>query len=79
MDKSVYDLVAATLAELRLPAPTNVVQTMLMRDGYFVGHKLRYNGGHAVWLAGGDTIELYDDQGKLLTAVTVGVEKVAAA
>ena len=72
MNESIHDLVAATLAELGLPGPTNFIQTMLMRDGYFVGHKLRYDGGHAIWRAGGDTIELYDEQGKLLK--TVGIE-----
>ena len=79
MNESIHDLVAATLAELGLPGPTNFIQTMLMRDGYFVGHKLRYDGGYTIWLAGGNTIEFYDEQGKLLKTVTVGVEKGAAA
>jgi hypothetical protein len=72
MNKSIQDLLAASLTELGLPAPANIIQTMLMKDGYFVGHKLRYDGGHAIWRAGGDTIELYDEQGKLLK--TVGIE-----
>ena len=55
---------AATLTELGLPAPTNFIQTMLMKDGYFVGHKLRYDGGYAILRAG--TIEFYDGQGRLL-------------
>ena len=42
------DILAATLTELGLPAPTNIIQTMLMHDGYFVGWKFRYDGGHAV-------------------------------
>ena len=79
MDTSIHDLVAATLAELGLPGPTNFIQTMLMRDGYFVGHKLRYDGGCAILWAASDAIEFYDEQGKLLKTVTVGVEKGAAA
>ena len=43
---SISDLLAATLTELGLPAPSNIIQTMLMRDGYFVGHKIRYDGGY---------------------------------
>ena len=27
------------------PSPTNVIPTMLMHDGFFVGHKFRYDGG----------------------------------
>ena len=72
MDKSILDLVAATLAELGLPAPTDIIPTMLTRDGYFVGQKLRYDGGWAILWAAGDVIELYDEQGKLLK--TVGIE-----
>ena len=79
MDQSIHNLVAATLAELGLPGPTNFIQTMLMRDGYFVGHKLRYDGGHAIWLAGGSTIELYDEQGTLLKIVALEAGKGAAA
>lgn len=76
---SVHDLVAATLTELGLSVPTNVIQTMLMKDGYFVGHKFRYDGGYAVMRTGGSTIDFYDDDGKLLKTVAVEAEKGAAA
>ena len=72
MDPSIHDLVAATLAELGLPAPTNFIQTMLMKDRYFVGWKFRYDGGYAVLRAGANTIEFYDEEGTLLK--TVGLE-----
>jgi len=68
MNNSIPNLVAATLAELGLPAATNLIQTMLMHDGYFVGWKFRYDGGHAIWVPGGSTIELYDEQGVFQTA-----------
>ena len=79
MDQSIHDLVAATLSELGLPAPTNIIQTMLMNDGYFVGWKFRYDGGHAVLHAGGKTIEFYDEQGTLLKTVGLEDERGAAA
>jgi len=69
MNSSIHDLVAATLSELGLPAPTNIIQTMLMHDGYFVGWKFRYDGGYAIMRAGANTIELYDEQGTLLKTV----------
>ena len=46
ISSSIHDLVAATLTELGLPAPSNMIQTMLMKDRYFVGHKFRYDGGY---------------------------------
>ena len=79
MDQSIQDLVAATLAELGLLAPTNLIQTMLMKDRYFVGWKFRYDGGHAIRWAGGDTLEFYDECGTLLKTVAIGEEKGAAA
>ena len=80
MDQSIPDLVAATLTELGLPAPTNVIQTMLTRDSYFVGHKLRYDGGHAILRATSDAIEFYDENGNLLKTVDIEIpEKGAAA
>jgi hypothetical protein len=48
----IHDLLAATLTGLGLPAPTNVIQTMLLHDGYFVGHKFRYDSGYAIMRAG---------------------------
>ena len=72
MDQSIPERVSATLAKFGLPAPTSVIQTMLMHDGYFVGHKLRYDGGCAILWAASDAIEFYDEQGKLLR--TIGME-----
>jgi hypothetical protein len=40
MDQSIPERVAATLSDLGLPAPANIIQTMLMHDGYFVGWKI---------------------------------------
>jgi hypothetical protein len=79
MDSSIHDLVAATLAKLGLSAPTNIIQTMLMKDRFFAGWKLRYDGGYAVLRAGANTIELYDEQGTVLKTVALEVEKGAAA
>ena len=76
---SIHDFMAATLAELGIPTPTPIIQTMLMRDGYFVGHKLRYDGGHAILRADGRTMEFYDEKGKLLKTITREAGKEAAA
>jgi hypothetical protein len=79
MDSSIHGLVAATLAKLGLSAPTNIIQTMLMKDRFFAGWKLRYDGGCAVLRAGANMIELYDEQGMLLKSVALEAEKGVAA
>ena len=76
---SIHDLVAATLSELGLPAPANIIQTMLMNDGHFVGWKFRYDGGHAILQAEANSVELYDEQGTLLKTVSLEEERGAAA
>ncbi|MEN6449834.1 MAG: hypothetical protein ABFC96_05010 [Thermoguttaceae bacterium] len=73
------DLLAATLRQLGLPDPADTIQTILMKDGRFVGHKLRYDGGYALLRADNNTLELYSDQRKLLKTVTLDGEKGAAA
>ena len=76
---SIHDLLTVTLAALGLPAPGNVIETLLLKDGCFVGRKFRYDGGYAVMPAGGNTLQLLDEQGTLLKTVAVEPEQGAAA
>ncbi len=78
MDTSIHDLLAATLSELGLPTPTNVFQTMLMKNNHFIGHKFHFDGGFAILRGHNNTIELYDEQGKLLKTVGLKREQEAA-
>lgn len=68
---SIHELVSGTLAKLGIPAPATVIQTVLMKDDCFIGHKLRFEGGCAIHLAGGNTVKFYDEQGTLLTTVVL--------
>jgi hypothetical protein len=71
MDTSIHDVLVTTLAELGLPVPTNVIQTMLIKDRYFAGWKFRYEGGFATLQAGGTTMEFCDERGTVLKSVGV--------
>jgi hypothetical protein len=77
--KSIHEALAATLSELGLPAPADIIQTMLMKDGYFVGYKFRYDGGSAILQAGGNTIEFFDERGRLLKSAAIEGDRGAAA
>ena len=79
MNESIQDLLAATLTELGMHAPSDFHQTMLVKDRRFVGHKVRYDGGYAVLRAGGNSLDLYDDHKRLLKTVSLGNENGAAA
>ena len=76
---SIHDVLTATLSGLGLPAPANVIETFLLKNRYFVGQKFRYNGGYAVALADGSTVEFFDEQGTLLKTVALETENGAAA
>jgi hypothetical protein len=70
---TLHDLVFATLAEMDLASTQeSLIRTILLRDGFFVGHKYRFDSGYAVWVAETNVIEVYDDEGKLLKTVPLG-------
>ena len=75
---SIQDAVATALAEMGI-ATDSLVHTILLRGGYFVGHKFRFDGGYAVWLAEKNLAEFYDDGGKLLKTVTFESDEKEAA
>ena len=79
MSKSIGEVVAATLNDLGLPVPADIIKTVLLKDRYFVGYKYRYDGGYAIVQAGCDTIEFYAEDGKLLTSAAIEADKRAAA
>jgi hypothetical protein len=76
---SIHDLVTATLSELGLTAPTDIIQTLLMKDNRFVGWKFRYDGGYAIQQAASKSIGLYDDEGRRLKVVAIETGQGAAA
>jgi len=68
---SIYNLVVATFSKLGMPPPIDVRETLLIKDGFFIGHKFRCDGGYALWASGWNTVEFYDENGKLLKLVAV--------
>jgi hypothetical protein len=74
----IKELLTTTLVELDLPAATSFARTMLMKGGYFVGWKFRYDGGYVVLRTGDNTVELYDVQGNLLKSVALEIKREAA-
>ena len=67
----IYNLVVATFSNLGMPPPIDVCETLLIKDGCFIGHKFHCDGGYAIWGAGWNAVEFYDDDGKLLKMVAV--------
>lgn len=79
LSQSIGEVLATTLNDLGLPTPADIIQTVLLKDRYFVGHKYRHDGGYAIMRAGSNTIEFYTADDKLLTSVAIETDKGAAA
>ena len=69
MNGQIHDRLAATLTEMGVRVAP--MWTALIKKGYFVGHKYRFDGGYAILLAGKNVIEVYDDAGSLLKTVSL--------
>ena len=68
---SIYDLVVATFSRLEMPAPIEVWETLLVKDGFFIGRKFHCDGGYALWASGWSAVEFYDENGKFLVRAAV--------
>ena len=67
--ESVSEVVAAALRGMGLEADEAALnRTILIRDGNFVGHKFRFDGGYALVTEG--VVEVYDDSGRLLKTIS---------
>lgn len=73
----IQERLAEILTKLGLQPPTELVQTLLMKDGYFAGYKYRYDDGFAI--LNGDTIEVFDADGQSLTKAPLCVVQEGAA
>ena len=67
----IYDLVVVTFVKLGMPPPINVCETLLIMDGFFIGHKFHCDGGYAIWAPGWSAVEFYDEEGNLLKLASV--------
>ena len=56
---SILNDVTAVLAGMGVPT-TSLIHTILLQEKYFVGHKFRFDGGYAVWLAEKNAVEVYE-------------------
>jgi hypothetical protein len=61
--------VEATFAELGTGNDTPISRTVLLRDGYFVGHCFRCGDFRAIWKADSTVIEFFGADGELLRTV----------
>ena len=77
--ESLPEVVAAALREMGLGIDEAALnRSILIRDGNFVGHKFRFDGGYALWLVEKGVVEVYDNEGNMKAAKGEIGEKRAA-
>ena len=76
---TIPDQVVETFTNLGIPVASEMVSTILIRDGPFVGRKFHYQSAHAIRFARSSIIKFYDETGKLLKTMTCSTGREAAA
>jgi hypothetical protein len=73
MQTKIHQIIADTLAELGIPVVNFSIAntTILIRDGYYVGHSMLCGHVRIVLLSGGERLEFYDQNGNLLKVIGV--------
>ena len=58
--------IRSTLLALGEPQPPTVVESLLIRDGIYCGHRFRRNAYEAVWFVEENQVKFYGPDGALL-------------
>ncbi len=66
-----FQTISAVFAELGADRPEEISRTLLLRDGYFLGHRFRCDKLQAVLLPDSEEVEFFDEDGELLQSVRV--------
>ncbi len=72
--KAVYELVASGFAELGTSDPRRINRSVLLKNLRYAGQTFRCEQWRALWLAGGESVEFYDAEGKLVKTLTLVTE-----
>jgi hypothetical protein len=67
-----HQTIAAALSELGLPEQPCRSTSFLIQNGYCTGQRFLFDGIEAIWLIAENTIQFYDENGRLLKSVSVG-------
>jgi len=75
----IHQVVVDGFRSLGATNPEAVSRTILLRDGWLLGHRFLCEGFQAIHRAGSGEIAFYDNQGKLLETVPIETRSTPAA
>jgi hypothetical protein len=65
----------AAARELISEAGNEIVESILLRDGHYIGRKFRFDGGHAIWECGEPQLSIYKQDGTLVKRLALMLER----
>lgn len=68
-----------TARELISEYGCEIVESILLKDGHYIGRKFRFDGGHAIWECGEPQLSIYGQDGKLVKQIALTSEQRQAA
>ena len=58
---------------------SEIVESILLKDGHYIGRKFRFDGGHAIWECGEPQLSIYGQDGTLVKQIALMPEQRQAA
>ena len=65
-------LAAAREAVLQVAGESDLSEVILIKDGYYAGHRFAFEGGYAVWFLDEQQVKIHRHDGALLKVVLMG-------
>lgn len=69
----------ASARELISDYGDEIVESILLKDGHYIGRKFRFDGGHAIWKCGDLQLSIYGQDGALVKRIVLSSEQRQAA
>ena len=65
--------------ELLSEGGNEIIESILLKDGHYIGRKFRFDGGHAIWECGEPLLSIYGQEGTLVKQIALVPEQPQAA
>ncbi len=69
----------AAARELLSEDGNEIVESILLRDGHYIGRKFRFDEGHAIWECGEPQLSVYGQDGTIVKRIALMPEQRQAA
>ena len=69
----------AAARELISEYGSEIVESILLKNGHYIGRKFRFDGGYAIWECSEPQLSIYNQDGTLIKRITLKVEQRQAA